>query len=236
MEYTTKTTPRSLEMSEVARFMSRVYGWMMLGIAMSGIVAWQVSSNQELAYSIFQNRALFWTIVIAQFGAVIVLSTAINRLNSMVAGLIYFAYAALTGVTLSSIFLLYTQDSLLSMFLLTGFSFAGLSAFGFITKKDLGPIGSFCMMGLFGLIGFSVLSMIFPSLMSTGASMAAGIVGVLIFSGLTAYDTQKIKALYQPGFAGSESDKKTAILGALTLYLDFINLFLSLLRIFGRRK
>jgi FtsH-binding integral membrane protein len=236
MDYNTKVQPRSLEMTEVARFMSRVYGWMMLGIAMSGLVAWQISENQELAYSIFSNRTLFWTLVILQFGSVIVLTSAINRLNATVAGGIYFVYAALTGVTLSSIFLMYTQDSLLSTFLLCSFAFGGLSAFGFITKKDLGPIGSFCMMGLFGLIGFSVLSLFFPSLMSSGASMIAGIAGIVIFSGLTAYDTQKIKALYRPGFSGGEADRKLAIVGALTLYLDFINLFLSLLRVFGRRR
>ena len=238
MEYPSnaRIEPRSIEMSEIARFMSRVYGWMMLGIAMSGLVAWQVSQNPVVVEAIFTNRPLFWMLVILQFGAVIVLSAAINRLSALAAGFIYFAYAALTGVTLSSIFLIYAQDSLLSMFLLTGFSFAGLSAFGFVTKKDLGPIASFCMMGLFGLIGFSILSMFFPSLMSTGASMAVGVIGVLIFSGLTAYDTQKIKSLHRPGFSGTESDRKLAIYGALALYLDFINLFLSLLRLFGRRR
>ena len=224
------------EAVEIGRFMSRVYGWMTLGILMSGLVAWQVSQNPDLALSIVQNRPLFWGLFLAQLGSVMFLTAAINRISSAVAGFIYFAYAALTGLTLSIIFLMYTSSSILSMFILTAGAFGGLSLFGFVTKRDLGPVGSFCMMGLFGMIGVSIISMFFPSIMGGSGSMIFGCIGVLVFAGLTAYDTQKIKGYHQLGSEGTESDKKSAIVGALMLYLDFINLFLSLLRIFGRRR
>jgi FtsH-binding integral membrane protein len=142
----------------------------------------------------------------------------------------------LTGLTLSSIFLIYTGSSIAEVFAITAFGFAGLSGFGFVTKRDLGPVGSFCMMGLFGLVGFGLLSMIFPRLMSEGASFVFSIVGIIVFAGLTAYDTQKIKRMNSPGMEGTDAERKQAIFGALMLYLDFINLFLSLLRLMGRRR
>jgi FtsH-binding integral membrane protein len=222
--------------ASTSRFMSRVYGWMALGIAMSGLVAWQISQNQELAMTVMQNRPIFWTLFLLQIGAVMFLSAAINRIPATLAGFIYFLYAALTGVTLSFIFLIYTQQSIFSMFFVTSIAFAGLSAIGFFTKRDLGPVGSFCMMGLFGMIGYSVLSFFFPSLMGGSANLMLGVAGIIVFSGLTAYDTQKIKAYHVMGNEGTEADRKSAIYGALTLYLDFINLFLSLLRVFGRRR
>ena len=222
--------------SSTARFMSRVYGWMTLGILMSGIVAWQVSENAALMMDLLQNRAIFYAVIILQIGLVMVLSAAINRLSSFVAGLMYFTFSAVMGVSMSFIFLMYTQGSIYSMFFLTAFSFAGLSSFGYVTKRDLGPVGSFCAMGLFGMVGYSILSMFFPSMMGGSANLFMGIIGVVVFSGLTAYDTQKVKTIHQMGNEGTESDKKGAIIGALTLYLDFINLFMSLLRIFGRRR
>jgi FtsH-binding integral membrane protein len=203
---------------------------------MSGLVAWQVSQNPDMAMSIVQNRPVFWTLFILQLGSVMFLTAAINRISSTVAGLVYFAYAALTGLTLSIIFLMYTSASIFSMFLLTGFAFSGLSAVGYLTKKDLGPVGSFCTMGLFGMLGVALVSMFFPSIMEGSGSVIFGAVGVLVFAGLTAYDTQKIKGYHQLGTEGTEANKKSAIVGALMLYLDFINLFLSLLRIFGRRR
>ena len=208
--------------------MSRVYSWMTVGLSVTGAVAWSVGRNEELALAVVQNRPLFWALVIAQLGAVVVLSTMIRRLSSVTAALIYSAYAALTGVTLSVIFLMYTGESIVQVFGLTAFSFAGLSAFGFATKRDLGPVGSFCAMGLFGMIGFGLLSVFFPSLMTAGASFVYSLVGIVVFAGLTAYDTQKIKAM--------RTDGNGAIHGALTLYLDFINLFLSLLRLMGKRR
>jgi FtsH-binding integral membrane protein len=222
--------------AENARFMSHVYGWMAGGLCLTGAVAWNVAGNPDLVRMIFGNRLLFWGLIIAQLGAVVALSGLINRINSLTATLIYFVYAALTGLTLSSIFLAYTGSSIAQTFGVTAFGFAGLSGFGLVTKRDLGPVGSFCMMGLFGLVGFAVLSMIFPSIMGAGASFVFSIVGIIVFAGLTAYDTQRIKAMNAPGNAGTDAGRKTAIYGALTLYLDFINLFLSLLRLTGRRR
>ena len=216
--------------------MSRVYGWMAAGLCLTGAVAWNVAGNPELVHDIFANRLLFWGLIIAQLGAVMALSWAINRISAFAATLIYFVYAALTGITFSGIFLVYTGSSIAQVFGVTAFGFAGLSGVGFVTKKDLGPVGSFCTMGLFGMIGFGLLSIFFPSLMSGGGSFIFAIVGIIVFAGLTAYDTQRIKAMNQPGDEGTDSGRKKAIFGALTLYLDFINLFLSLLRLMGRRR
>ena len=222
--------------AENARFMSGVYGWMTGGLCVTGAVAWNVSGNPDLVQAIFGNRLLFWGLIIAQLGAVVVLSGLMNRISGLIATLIYFLYAGLTGLTLSSIFLAFTGSSIAEAFGVTAFGFAGLSAFGYVTKRDLGPVGSFCMMGLFGLIGFGLLSMFFPSLMTQGTSFVFSIVGIIVFAGLTAYDTQKIKAMSAPGDEGTDAGRKKAIFGALRLYLDFINLFLSLLRLTGRRR
>jgi uncharacterized protein len=216
--------------------MSRVYGWMTAGLCLTGLVAWDVSGNPQLVQTIFGNPPLLWGLIIAQIGAVLVLSWAINRISGAIATLIYFLYAGLTGLTLSSIFLIYTNSSIAEVFAVTAFGFAGLSGFGFVTKRDLGPVGSFCMMGLFGLIGFGLLSMILPRLMTAGASFVFSVVGIIVFAGLTAYDTQKIKRMNAPGDEGTDAGRKQAIIGALMLYLDFINLFLSLLRLMGRRR
>jgi len=222
--------------AENARFMTLVYGWMTAGLCVTGAVAWFIGQDEKLAISLVTNRMFFWILVIAQLGAVFALAGLINKINATTAAIIYFGYATLTGLTLSVIFLIYTTASIGSVFALTAFSFAGLSGVGAVTKRDLGPIGSFCTMGLFGLIGFGLLSLIFPSLMGGQASFIYGLVGVIVFAGLTAYDTQKIKAMNVIGNEGTDEDRKEAIYGALTLYLDFINLFLSLLRLMGRRK
>jgi FtsH-binding integral membrane protein len=222
--------------AENARFMTLVYGWMTAGLCATGAVAWYIGSNEQLAISLVTNRLLFWVLIIAQLGAVFALAGLINKISASTAAIIYFGYAALTGATLSVIFLIYTTSSVASVFGLTAFSFAGLSAVGAVTKRDLGPMGSFCTMGLFGLVGFGLLSLIFPSLWGSQASFIYGLVGVIVFAGLTAYDTQKIKAMNVLGNEGTDADRKEAIYGALTLYLDFINLFLSLLRLFGRRR
>jgi hypothetical protein len=222
--------------AENARFMSSVYGWMTGGLCLTGAVAWYVSGNPELTHDIFGNRLLFWGLIIAQLGAVAGLSWMMNRINSVTATLIYFLYAGLTGLTLSCIFLVYTGASIAEVFGVTACGFAGLSAVGFVTKRDLGPVGAFCTMGLFGLVGFGLLSMFIPSLMSGSGSFVFSIVGIVVFAGLTAYDTQKIKEMNVPGNEETEQGRKAAIYGALRLYLDFINLFLSLLRLMGRRR
>jgi FtsH-binding integral membrane protein len=216
--------------------MTSVYGWMTAGLCATAFVAWFVSQTPALVENLVGNRLIFWILIIAQLGAVFALAGLINKLSAATAGLIYFGYAVLTGITLSVIFLAYTTSSVTSVFGLTAFSFAGLSGVGLVTKRDLGPIGSFCTMGLFGLVGFGLLSLFFPSLLAGQGNFIFGIVGVVVFAGLTAYDTQKIKAMNVVGNEGTDDDRKEAIYGALTLYLDFINLFLSLLRLMGRRR
>ncbi len=226
------TPTRSLAVSQ---YMSKVYMWMTMGILLTGFVAWYISNDQELMYSIVSNKILFYGMMIAEFGLVIWLSAGINKMNSMMATGMFLFYAALNGATLSIFSMIYTAESIQSAFFTSAASFAGLSAFGYITKKDLGPVGSFCTMGLFGLVGFGLLSIFFPSMMGTMASQIYGLVGIVVFAGLTAYDTQVIKNM-APVNGHSEQVHKGAILGALKLYLDFINLFLFILRFSGRRK
>ena len=207
---------------------------MTAGVFLSGVVAWQVAQDPQLALRVV--GPLFLPIVLAQLAAVFALSLLIRKINPAVAGALYLAYAALTGLTMSVVFLVYTKDSVASVFWVTAFSFAGLSATGLFTKRDLGPVGSFCTMGLFGLIGYGLLSMFFPGMQSAEYGMVYSLVGVIVFAGLTAYDTQKIKLMNERGFMNSDDGSKAAIFGALTLYLDFVNLFLSLLRLMGKRK
>lgn len=222
--------------AENARFMSKVYFWMTVGILFSGLVSFVVGNSPELIKMIVLNRGFFFFLIFAQLGAVLAFSFWAKRMSALGATALYLVYSFLTGLTLSVIFLAYTQSSIFYVFGLTGFAFAGLSAFGYVTKKDLGPVGSFCMMGLWGLIGFGLASIFFPSLMSDSASQVYAIIGLIVFSGLTAYDTQKIKQMNILGNEGSEEDHKEAVHGALILYLDFINLFLSLLRLMGNRR
>jgi FtsH-binding integral membrane protein len=222
--------------SEVsAGFMTRVYQWMFIGILLTAGVCTYIGTNEELSMTIATNKGLFWGVVIAQFGVVIGLSSMINRMNTMLATGLFLLYSALTGVTLSTIFLIYTHSSIQSAFFTTAFGFAGLTAFGYMTKKDLGPVGSFCVMGLFGLVGYSILAIFFPAMMGGAAGLVFSLVGLLIFAGLTAYDTQKIKLMGQHAYNEEERSKMTVI-GALTLYLDFINLFLIILRFTGDRR
>ena len=226
----------SIGSQEMARFMSKVYGWMAAGIGLTALVAYYASNSEGFMATLIENRSLFYGLMIAEVLCVLGLGMLMNRISAFAASVGYFFYAALSGTTLSVIFLAYTQQSITEAFILTGASFAGLSAFGYLTKRDLGPVGSFCTMGLFGLIGYGLLTMFFPSMYSSQGQKISASLGVLIFAGLTAYDTQKIKSLYVSGSMDSEDGKKQAIFGALKLYLDFINLFLELLSLFGKRK
>jgi FtsH-binding integral membrane protein len=219
----------------VGQFMSKVYLWMSVGIMLTAIVAMSFASDADLVFTIASNKLLYWGIVIAQFGLVIWLSAGINKMNSLMATMMFLIYASLTGVTLSIFSLIYTQESIASAFFTTAIGFAGLSGFGYFTKRDLGPVGNFCTMGLFGLVGFGILTFFFPSLMGSVASKVYGLVGIIVFAGLTAYDTQKIKSMAHYS-RNSEETQKGAILGALALYLDFINLFLFILRMSGDRR
>ncbi len=220
---------------ESSAFMTRVYQWMSIGVLLTGLIASVIGNNEGLIQMIMANRALFWVVIIAQVGLVMSISGLINRMSVVTASALFLLYSALTGVTFSVIFAIYTAASIQSAFFTTAMGFGGLTAFGYLTKKDLGPVGSFCMMGLFGMIGFSILSIFFPSMMGGAAGLVYSLVGLLIFAGLTAYDTQKIKVMGRQ--AMNEQDKgRATILGALTLYLDFINLFMMILRLSGDRR
>ena len=219
----------------VGQYMSKVYMWMTVGILLTGLVATAFASDADLVFTVASNKILYWGLFIAQIGLVMWLSAGINKMNAMMATCLFLIYASLTGVTLSVISLVYTQESIASAFFTTAAGFAGLSAYGFFTKRDLGPVGNFCQMGLWGLVGFSILSIFFPSMMGTTASKVYGLVGIVVFAGLTAYDTQAIKSMALQART-AEEQSKGAILGALKLYLDFINLFLFILRMQGDRR
>lgn len=219
----------------ISVFMSQVYLWMMIGISISGITAFVISSRPDIIMYIMQNRILFYGLLIFQLAMVLALSAWVDRMSFSVASLIYVLYATLVGVTFSTLFLVYTLGSIGVAFLTTAFAFAGLSAYAYVTKRDLGPIGSFCTMGLFGMIGILLISLFIPSIMSTSMQMTISAIGVIVFSGLTAYDTQKIKNL-QFQSTSREQARKASLTGALILYLDFINLFLSILRLMGSRR
>ncbi|MFH1874146.1 MAG: Bax inhibitor-1/YccA family protein [Pseudomonadota bacterium] len=215
------------------RFVAKVYWWMCIALLTTGFVSYYVAANPSLIATIFGNSMLFIVLVIAQFGLVIALSAAINRLSAMTATALFFLYSALTGLTLSVIFIAYTQESLVTTFLVTAGTFGVTAFYGYVTKKDLTQIGSLAFMGLIGIIIASIVNWFFQS---TFLNTIVTYIGVLVFVGLTAYDTQKIKQMGPMFQSGSEQEQKGAILGALRLYLDFINLFLMLLRIFGRRR
>jgi uncharacterized protein len=214
------------------RVMNQVFLWMSLGLALSGAVAWFTAGSTELKNIIFGNRLVFFGLIIAELALVWIISGLINRMSATLATALFFFYAALNGLTLASIFLVYTLGSIAGIFFITAGTFGAMSLYGLTTKKDLTSWGSILFMALIGIIIASVVNIFLQNNMF-GLIISA--IGVIVFVGLTAYDSQKIKemaAMTQDG----ESEAKVATLGALTLYLDFINLFLMLLRLFGGRS
>lgn len=214
-------------------FIRRVYNWMGLGLALTALVALYTASNHALLSYIVGNSLIFIGLIIGQLGLVIVLSAAINRLQASTAVLLFFLYSAITGLTLSVIFLAYTRASIASTFFVTAGTFAVMSFYGYTTQRDLTSWGSFLFMGLIGIILASVVNIFLHSEIIYWVVTYAGI---LIFVGLTAYDTQTLKEMARAGFADEEVERKSAVMGALRLYLDFINLFLLLLRVMGNRR
>ena len=215
-------------------FINRVFGWMSVGLAVTGVTAWYVANH--FAQQIATMGAMWIVLLLLEFGVVIALTAAINKLSAAQATAGFLFYSVLNGITLSIIFLAYTQSTISRAFFTACGTFAGMGIYGVTTKRDLTSIGSFCGMALWGLIIASLLNMFFRS---GSFSLVISYVGVLVFVGLTAYDTQKIKHLataHAAGMIEEETAKKYAILGALELYLDFVNLFLYLLRIFGNRR
>ena len=209
-----------------------VYNWMGGGLALTALIALFTASSPQLLRLVVGNQMVFFGLVLGELALVIALSAAIRRLSATAAAAMFLVYSALNGLTLSVIFLAYTQASIASTFFVTAGTFAAMSLYGATTKRDLSSFGSFLFMGLIGLIIASLANFFLKSEMIYWITTY---VGVFIFVGLTAWDTQKIKALARGSYS-DEDRRKVAILGALTLYLDFINLFLFLLRIFGRRR
>lgn len=215
------------------RFISKVYGWMATALAITGLTAWWAASNEGLMQYFIANRGILFFMFIGQILLVGSLAGWINKMSSQTATVIFVAYSILTGFVFSTLFLVYTAGSLASTFLITGGMFAVMSIYGWTTGKDLTKFGSLLFMLLIGLIIASIVNIFLSSTMLYWISTY---VGIFIFTGLVAYDTQKIKNMGTYVQEGTEEHRKGAILGALSLYLDFINLFLMLLRIFGSRR
>ncbi|MBW1649563.1 MAG: Bax inhibitor-1/YccA family protein [Deltaproteobacteria bacterium] len=216
----------------INEFIKSVYNWMAIGLGLTGLIAYYVSNNEAIMQLIYGNMLVFFGIIICELLLVVSISRKIDKISALKATSYFMLYAVLNGITISWIFLAYTHSSIASVFFICSGTFAGCSIYGMVTKRDLTSLGGFAMMGLFGILIASVVNIF---LQSSGMSMIISYIGVLVFVGLTAYDTQELKkmALAQP--AGLEADviRKGAILGALKLYLDFINLFIMFLRIFG---
>ena len=220
--------------------MNKVYGTMSIGMVLTFLVAWAVGSSPELL-GIFRDPAtlqpniLGWIVMFAPLIMVFAFSAAINRLSAAAAQLFFYAFAAVMGLSMAWIFVAFTGFSIAQVFLVTAIAFAGLSLYGYVTKKDLSGMGTFLMMGLIGLIVASIINIFIAS---SALHFAITIIGVLIFAGLTAYDTQSIKNEYVAHAQHGDSEwlGKSAIMGALRLYLDFINMFMFLLQLLGNRE
>jgi hypothetical protein len=202
---------------------------MTLGLATTGFVALFVAHSPGALELLLGNRILFYALLFGQLGLVVALSAVAARVSTAVAASMFFAYAALTGVTFSTLFLVYTASSIAATFFVTAGAFAGLSLFGMATQRDLSAMGRF---GVFALIGVILASVVNMFLRSSGLEWLITVAGVLLFAGLTAYDTQRLKELFRRG----ETSANLPLVGALTLYLDFINMFLFLLRLVGDRR
>ncbi len=213
------------------RVINQVYLWMTLGLSLTGATAFFVASTDSIKQVIFGNQILFWGLVIAQLGLVFVISGLINRLSAAAATGLFFLYSALNGLTLSAIFLVYSLGSIAGVFLITAGTFGIMSLYGITTKTDLTKIGNLLFMALIGIVIAGLVNIFIGSSM---LSLIISVIGVVVFTGLTAYDAQRIKEMSAAALDG-ESEGKIAVLGALSLYLNFINLFLSLLRLFGSK-
>lgn len=219
----------------VNEFVRSVYNWMAIGLALTGVTAFYVSGSAVMRGLIFGNPVVFFVLILAELGLVFAISSRVDRMSAGKATSLFVIYAVLNGATLSFIFLAYTSTSIVSTFFICAGTFVGCSIYGWATKKDLTSLGGFLMMGLIGIIVASLVNMF---IQSSAMAVVISYIGVLVFVGLTAYDTQKIKhmAMTQPAGLDGGVVRKGAILGALSLYLDFINLFLMLLRIFGQGR
>jgi uncharacterized protein len=224
--YPRTTTDIIVKQNDLIR---KVYAWMGAGLAITAFMALITLSSPALLNAVLGNKLIFYGLIIGELALVFTLSGAINRLSAATATLIFIAYATLNGITLSVVFLAYTANSITSTFVITAGMFGAMSIYGSMTKRDLTSWGSFLFMGLIGVVIASVVNIFVGS---SAVSWVVSGIGVILFTGLTAYDTWKIKEMAAQGTEG----RKPAIIGALTLYLDFINLFLMLLRFTGNRR
>lgn len=211
--------------------MRKVYVWMALALALTGLTAYGIANNTNLAFTLISNRALFWGIAIAEFALVVFLSARIQKLSLSTATLSFLLYSVLNGVTMSIIFLAFTASSIATTFYITAGTFGVMAVYGYVTKTDLSKWGNILRMALLGLIVALVVNIFLHNSM---LDLIISGIGVVLFTGLTAYDSQKIKTALALQEYPDENAQKIALIGALNLYLDFINLFLYLLRFFGR--
>jgi FtsH-binding integral membrane protein len=212
-------------------YMLRVYNYMTLGLALTGVIAFGVSSSPVIVEMIYSNVVTAWAVMLAPLAFVLVFTFGINKLSTPMAQALFWAFAAVMGLSMTSIFIVYTDASIARVFFISASVFAAMSLYGYTTKRDLTGMGSFLMMGLFGLVLASIVNVFLESVMM---DFVVSIIGVLIFVGFTAYDTQKIKSEYDVNDSAAIREKN-AVYGALHLYLDFINLFMFMLHLFGSR-
>ena len=213
--------------------MRKVYLWMTFALVITAFTAYYVATNETILTAIVNNQVLFWGLIIAELVLVFSVTAAINKLSLTTATLLFVLYSVINGATLSFLLMIYTASSVVSVFFITAGTFAAMAAYGYFTKTDLSSWGKYLIMALIGLIIASVVNMFTHS---SGLQMILNYAGVLIFVGLTAYDTQKIKVMLLQATDAGEGAQKIALMGALSLYLDFINLFIHLLRILGDRR
>jgi uncharacterized protein len=230
---TDAATYPALAVEEERSFLTRVMGWMFTGLAITGVIAWALGTSEDAVAWFDDHIWVFLVLIVAQFVAVAGLSLRIQHMSPPVAAAVFLGYSALNGLTFSIIFSVYTTTSIAGAFFVTSAMFGALALYGWRTKRDLSSVGSIAFMALIGLILASVVNLFWANGALYWITTYAG---VAIFAALTAYDMQKIKQLNVRGNTGTDNDKREAILGALALYLDFINLFLFVLRIFGRER
>ena len=228
------TTERQWDVTEAFPvLMRKVYLWMALALVITGVTAYGVATSPGILQAIYTNQVLFWGLIIAEFGLVIGVSAAINKISLTTATLMFIIYSVINGALLSYIFLVYTASSVATVFFITAGTFGAMAVVGYTTKTDLTSLGKYLFMALIGLVIATLVNLFVKS---DGLTMILSYVGVLVFVGLTAWDSQKIKQMLLQAPDAGESSQKLALLGALTLYLDFVNLFIYLLRIFGKRE
>ncbi len=228
-----KTATDQKVKDETRRFFQKVYAWMFAGLVVSGVVAFLTAANPAFYKPIIGNKVVFFVLIGIELALIFILFALINKLNAALAVILFFTYSVFSGLTLSVIFLVFSLKSIAVTFIIASLMFGTMSVYGFFTKSDMTFMGHALAMGLWGLILAVVVNMFFKNSI---ADMIISIAGVVIFTGMTAYDTQKLKNMNVIGNEGTQEDTKESIIGALELYLDFVNLFLSLLRLTGKKN